>query len=78
MKFIILFIQSVLAWSDYTHFVISRIAYDILQEEDPQALQKVTDVLKLYSDDFTNKNEDKYPFVESVTLADDMKSLSAW
>ena len=32
---------------------VARMAYDILQKEDPAALQWANDLLKVYSDDLT-------------------------
>ena len=52
---------------------MARIAYDILMEEDPQALQKATELLVKYNDTFTVAKEDKYPFVECTTWADDTR-----
>jgi hypothetical protein len=61
------------AWNFETHFLITRIAYDILEEKNPEALEQATELLRLYSDNTTIKNEDMYPFVECVTLADEIK-----
>jgi hypothetical protein len=52
---------------------VARIAYDILEQEDPEALNKATELLRVYSDSITSEKEKDFPFVECVTLADDNK-----
>jgi hypothetical protein len=44
-----------------------------LEKENPQALNKAVDLLKVYSDRFTEEHEKDHPFVECVTLPDDNK-----
>jgi hypothetical protein len=53
--------------------LVARIAQDILEKENPQALQKAVTLLGKYSDSFTQEHEKNYPFVECVTLPDDNK-----
>jgi hypothetical protein len=48
-------------------------AYDILSEQDPDALNKASNLLRKYSDAITTEKEGDYPFVEGVTLPDDSK-----
>ena len=48
-------------------------AYDMLKKDNPQALQKAEDLIKIYQDNLTLTHEKDYPFVECVTLADDNK-----
>jgi hypothetical protein len=66
-------LDSVRAWNSETHLIIARIAYEILEHEDPDALDRADDLLRKYSDDITKAKEGDYPFVEGVTLADDNK-----
>lgn len=54
-------------------YIVARVAYDQLKTEDPQALKKAEDLLRKYSDKFTQEHEKDYPFVECVTLPDDNK-----
>jgi hypothetical protein len=61
----------------------ARVAYDILQKENPSALAKAEALLDKFSDYSTQKHEDKYKFVECVTWPDDIKRIgggwqSAW
>jgi len=46
-------INTVAAWNSETHLLIARMAYDILKTENPQALTKAENLLKVYSDHFT-------------------------
>jgi len=87
MKFItfsiFLLLGAVSGWNSETHLLIARMAYDILEKEDPSILKKSEDLLRVYSDSLTEMHEDKYPFVECVTLPDDNKRRgggwqSAW
>lgn len=50
--------------------LIARMAYDILEEENPQVIERAEDLLSKYSDAVTEENEGDYPFVECVVLAD--------
>jgi len=50
--------------------LIARMAYDILQEENPMVVERAEDLLRKYSDNVTMENEGDYPFVEGVVLAD--------
>jgi hypothetical protein len=63
----------ILAWNFEAHFLIARIAYDLLESSDPAALAQVTEDLRWFQDPTTLKNEDLYPFVESVSYADEIK-----
>lgn len=83
------FVSQVLAWKSEGHLlgkptsfcsnmpliVVSRIAYEKLQKENPQALARATNLLKYGSSknpDMTTTERD-YPFVESSTFADLIK-----
>jgi hypothetical protein len=61
------------AFNSETHLLIARVAYDILQEENPTALKAAEDMLETYSDTITGEREGNYKFVECVTWADDSK-----
>lgn len=52
---------------------MATIAQDALMREDPVALFWAQDILRLYSDEHTAKNEGKYAFVDAVTWADDIR-----
>ena len=54
---------------------MSRIAYEKLQKENPQALAKATSLLQYASNKNPSLNsaEGQYPFVESSTFADTIK-----
>jgi len=69
------FVGYVECWKAEGHVLIARIAYDILKSENPQALTKANSILKSLAVDnpTLTKKEDKYPFVECSTLADDIR-----
>ena len=76
MKISVLFaitLSAVNGWNYETHFLIGRIAYDLLKERSPEALNNAEDVLRLYSDMVTVDNEKDYPFVECIIYADAIK-----
>lgn len=56
-------------------------AYDILEQNDPEALQRTNTLLQFLTDfdpSLTPK-EERFPFVECATLADDIKwSGGSW
>ena len=66
----LLFVSNVLAWNYQSHFIIVRMAYDILMERDPSIIEKVDNVLGEYSDDITLLNEENWPMVECTVYAD--------
>lgn len=55
--------------------LVARIAYNILERENPKALEDATELLRVYSNKFPyyTKFEGEYPFVECATLADYIK-----
>ena len=57
--------------------LVSRIAYDILRTQNPEALKKATEILSLYikEDPEYVKRERNYPFVECSTFGDDVKAF---
>eukprot|EP00347_Sterkiella_histriomuscorum_P013511 403364437 len=70
-----LFISQTLCWKSQGHYIISRIAYDILQKDAPQALQSATsmlNVLRIANPNLTDA-EQNYTFVESSSFADLIK-----
>ena len=71
----LLLVNISLCFNGHTHVLIARIAYNDLVENDQDALDKATDILKVLSNDLPNitYKEDKHPFVECTTLADDIK-----
>ena len=72
---LVLLAASVLGWNSETHLLTARIAYDILQKENPSVLAKAEALLDKFSDYSTQKHEDKYKFVECVTWPDDIKRI---
>jgi hypothetical protein len=66
----LLFISKVLAWNYESHFIIVRMAYDILMERNPSIVKKVDRVLSDFSDDITVQNEENWPMVECTVYAD--------
>ena len=74
MKFLVLALAAtVKAFNSETHLLIARVAYDILQEENPTALKAAESMLKSYSDSITADREGSHKFVECVTWGDDSK-----
>lgn len=63
------------AWFGTGHLLTARIAQEVLSEEAPEVLTKVTDILSVLekSDPTYTKNEGKHAFVECATYADDIK-----
>lgn len=64
------------AWWDKGHLIAARIAYDILESEDPAALQGANDmlaILKADGDILALDHENNYPFVECAPFADTIK-----
>lgn len=64
------------AWWDEAHLLTARIAYDLLLEEDPAALEAANAmlaVLKADSDILALAHENNYPFVECAPFADTVK-----
>jgi hypothetical protein len=57
------------------YILVARIAYEILLKENPDILDKVNKVLKVFSDEYPEQTpkEQDYPFIECVTIADDIK-----
>lgn len=55
--------------------IVARVAYDILKENSPDALEKANDLLKVLSesDPSITDSEGDYPFVESAIFADEIK-----
>lgn len=54
---------------------VARMAYDLLEKNDPKALSEANTILEVLKRDnpkVTHK-EDAYPFVECATLADDIR-----
>ncbi len=64
------------AWWDKGHLIAARVAYDILQEEDPAALaaaNSLLNVLQVDGDIPALNHERNYPFVECAPFADTIK-----
>lgn len=79
MKFaaIAALIGSTQAWWGPGHLLVARIAQDILEKESPETLSNVLTILhelKVQDPGYT-KGEDKHPFVECATMADDIKHM---
>ena len=67
------------AWNYVSHTIQAKAAYDILLEKDPSIIYDVENLLTQYSDRTTEERESEYPFVESITWADDIKRRGgAW
>ena len=62
------------AWWNTGHMLVARIAQDYLEEINQATLDHVHSIL--VDSDFANylHLEDKYPFVECATFADEIKS----
>lgn len=74
LKYIsLLFISRAVAWNYETHFIIVRMAYDLLTDRNPGIIDKVDELLAEYSDATTLKNEDNWPFVECAVYGDQIK-----
>jgi len=63
------------SFSGHGHILTTRMAYDILSKENPSVLAQANAVLATLekSNPTLTKKESKYPFVECVTLPDDIK-----
>lgn len=70
---IFLLIQQVFAWNYETHFIIVRMAYDLLMERNPIIVEKVDEVIWSYSDYITVEDEDRWPMAECTVFADKIK-----
>jgi len=63
------------AWFGKGHLLTARVAYDLLDEDSPDTIEKVEkilDVLKKTGPDWVGKEGD-HPMVECATFADDIK-----
>ena len=65
--------QEVKAWNSQAHMFMATIAYNHLAKNDAVALFWAEDILKLYKDKYTSKNEGMYTFIEAACWADDIK-----
>jgi hypothetical protein len=73
---IVLLATQAQAWWDKGHLIVARVAYDILEAEDPTALagaNALLAVLQADSDIQALNYENKYPFVECAPFADTIK-----
>jgi hypothetical protein len=63
-----------LDWT-YSHLLTARRAYDILETNNPDALQAANDMLESLKRHYPSitTNEKNYPFVECATFADVIK-----
>merc|ERR1712176_1562778 len=63
------------AWWGAGHVITARMAYDILQVENPKVINDVNTMLEYLkiSDPKWTESENKYPFVECATFADEIK-----
>lgn len=64
------------AWWDKGHLLVARIAYDILERENPAALEGANEdlaILKGHSTILALGSESDYPFVECAVFADTIK-----
>lgn len=61
-------------------FLVAKIAYDILDKEDPSALESAEQLLKVLTDKDPSqtKSEKNYPFVECATFADEIKGRGGY
>ena len=78
MKFFAtILISTAHAWWYNGHLIVSRIAYDILQDKSPEVLDKVDSILSVLkkSDPSYTDDEGKYHVVECSTFADKIKEL---
>lgn len=69
--------NSVNAWFGTGHLLVARVAYDVLEENSPETLEKVENLLSILTktNSTWTKDEDKHHFVECATFADDIKGL---
>jgi len=63
------------AWWGNGHLLVARGAYDILQDEAPNALAAAEEELKPLKQYYSSltTDENNYPFVECATFADNIK-----
>lgn len=65
------------AWWDKGHLLVARVAYDILERENPHALEGANEelaILKGHSTIQALGSESDYPFVECAVFADTIKA----
>lgn len=53
--------------------LVAKLAYDILQKENPKALAGAEKILSVLAGQTITSSEDKYPFVECASFADEVK-----
>mmetsp|Transcript_11519 Transcript_11519/g.8425 ORF Transcript_11519/g.8425 Transcript_11519/m.8425 type:complete len:188 (+) Transcript_11519:3-566(+) len=70
-------ISSASCWNYNGHYLVARMAYDILLTKNPSVLMETRDLLGKMNDTGVLKYEDKVPFVECAALADQLRS-SGW
>ena len=58
------------AWWGTGHLIVSRIGFDLLQKNAPNALSAAQELLGSFT---LNQNEGDHSFVECATYGDDMK-----
>ena len=77
MKFlkttIIALASTVEAWSGPAHLLTARIAQEVLTKRNPAVVTKVEGILSVLKDNGFPVREDKHPFTECATFADDIK-----
>jgi hypothetical protein len=63
------------AWYGTGHLLVARVAQNLLEKNDPTTFKKVLDILAILKRDDASwtKEEDKHPFTECATFADDIK-----
>mmetsp|Transcript_35242 Transcript_35242/g.47550 ORF Transcript_35242/g.47550 Transcript_35242/m.47550 type:complete len:213 (+) Transcript_35242:23-661(+) len=66
-----LFADSAFAWWGSGHLTVARIAYNLLEEREPEVLAEANEVLSALSSFITDERD--YPFVECATFADVIK-----
>lgn len=69
-------LASTQAWNRESHFLIARLAYDILIQESPDALSRANDLLAVAREMNAtfNPEETRFYFVECANWADEIRS----
>lgn len=73
-SFFMTLLASVNAWSGPGHLLTARVAYETLLRKSPSTISKVEQILShLHKSNPELVVEDKHPFVECATFADNIK-----
>ena len=64
------------AWFGTGHLLVARTAQMILEDKEPEVLEKCLELLKFLTEANKTKDEGEHPFTECATYADDLYNES--